>query len=63
MKRSNNYLKSDPIFPYYIHGRSFPGVTVDVTRYKNSWTNKKNLELSKVSILMFLEQIQSRNFL
>ena len=41
MKRSNNYLKSDPIFPYYIHGRSFPGVTVDVTRYKNSWTNKK----------------------
>ena len=46
-----------------MHGWSFPGVTVDATRYKNSWTDKKNLELTKVSILMFLEQNQPRNFL
>ena len=24
-----------------MHGPIFPGVTVDATRYKNSWTDKK----------------------
>ena len=41
MKQSNSYLKSDLILPYYMHGPGFSGVTVDATRHKNSWTDKK----------------------
>ena len=35
---------------------NFPGVTVDATSYKNSTTDKENLGLTWVSMLLFLEQ-------